>query len=133
MAITPAFTSAPIGKPKLLTTLDAAYTAPVTAVVDLLSGSTEVPAAGTRISSIEVQGAQAAIAACVVRIWIHDGTSYFLKKEIAVTAVTGSTTAVTASNLATFADFILPFGYKLAATISVTQNMVVVVNGGTLT
>jgi hypothetical protein len=133
MSNTPAFTSGPIGKPKLLTTLDAAYTAPVTAVVDLLSGSTEVPAAGTRISSIEVQGAQAAIAACVVRIWIHDGTSYFLKKEIPITAVTGSTTAVTASNLATFADFIVPSGYKLAATISVTQNMVVIVNGGILT
>ena len=80
---------------------------------------------GLRIDSIKVQACStsitAATAANLVQIWVWDGTNAYLNDEIAVTAVTPSTTAAAFTTLYVYAQpLVLPSTYKLYASLTVT-------------
>jgi len=65
-------------------TAETSLTAP-TNVATLATGG----ASGSRIDFIRIK-ATGTTTAGIVRLWIHDGSSYFLFREVAVTAITAS-------------------------------------------
>lgn len=114
-----------------LTTADTSLTAPTTVGTVLTAG-----ASGTRIDYIDIQGV-ATTTACLVNLFIYDGSTYILWTQVPVIAVTSSTTApafaaTLSSNVnANLMPLILPTGYSLRAAVSVTQTGVrVTAQGG---
>ena len=114
-----------------LTTADTSLTAPTTVGTVLTAGSS-----GTRIDYIDIQ-AVATTTASIINLFIYDGSNYILWTQVPVIAVTSSTTApafqaTLSSNVnANLMPLILPTGYSLRATVSVTQTGVrVTAQGG---
>ena len=80
---------------------------------------------GLRIDSIQVNacgtGITTANAANIVGIWLWDGTTAFMILEVAVTAVTPSTTAAAFTTTYTFpTPLVLPAAFALYASTTVT-------------
>lgn len=104
-----------------LTTADTSLTAPTTVGSILTAG-----ASGTRIDYIEVIGV-ATTTACIVNLFIYDGTNYILWQQVPVIAITSATTTPTfVANLSSNANanvmpLTLPTGYSLRATVTITQ------------
>lgn len=104
-----------------LTTADTSLTAPTTVGTVLTAGSS-----GTRIDYIEIQGV-ATTTACLVNLFIYDGSTYILWQQVPVIAITSSTTApafsttLSSNGNANVMPLTLPTGYSLRATVSVTQ------------
>lgn len=85
---------------------------------------------GSRIDSVTVV-ATGTTTAGVVRLFIHNGTAYFLWKEILVSAITPSTTVeVFRSVFIPDVPLVLPTGYSLRASTHVAENFCVHVSGG---
>jgi len=63
--------------------------------------------AGTRVAEIVVKCA-ATSAAALVRVFLYDGTTYFLFDEITVAAATSSSTAATTRVSSRYDNLILP-------------------------
>lgn len=90
-------------------------------IVQLLNTTTN----GCRIDSIQVNACStsitAATAANLVQIWIWDGTNAQLYTEIAVSALTPSTTTAAFTTTLTLTNpLVLPSTYKLFASVTVT-------------
>lgn len=114
----------------LLTTADTSLTAPTTVGTVLAAGSS-----GTRIDYIEIMGV-ATTTACLVNLFIYDGSTYHLWQQLPVQAVTTSTTApsyvanISSNGNANVMPLTLPTGYSLRATVTVTQTGVKVIAYG---
>lgn len=102
MALNPSFAATPRIGAVSISTQETSLTAP-TNVGILLTGV----AAGTRVNEIVVKCA-ANFAASVIRVFLHDGVSYFLFDEIVLTAVASSNTAASARVSSTYSNLILP-------------------------
>lgn len=74
---------------------------------------TAAPSAGRRYDKITI-AATGTTTAGVVRLFFYNGSAYRLWKEILVQAVTPST-SVAVWNYTLYETFVLPSGYKLAA------------------
>lgn len=90
-------------------------------IVQLLNTTTN----GCRIDSIQVNACSTSItastAANLVQIWIWDGTNAQLYTEIAVSALTPSTTTAAFTTTLTLTNpLVLPSTYKLYASVTVT-------------
>ena len=85
MAVTPVWSQVPRVATVLVSAANTGRDGTGT-IVDLLTGI----AAGTRIDRVQVN-AIGTTTAGVIRLWLHNGTGYFLLKEILVTAITPST------------------------------------------
>ena len=83
----------------------------------------------TRIDSIDIQ-ATATTAACLVWIWIYNGTTSYLWFEITMAGATGSATVPGDNKPVPVYNFIVPAGYQLYTSATVTQNMNVFARGG---
>ena len=92
------------------------------------------PACHAKISSIQAKCDLGANAACLVRIFVSDptGTTFYLKDEIALSAISGSTTVPTATNAILYSDFELQSGQKIVVTGSVSQVVNVIAQIGLL-
>ena len=114
-ASTPKFGSA------TLTTSDTSLTAPTTVGTIVSAG-----ASGTRIDYIEIQGI-ATTTACLVNLFVYDGTNYILWQQVPVIAITSSTTVpafvanLSSNSNSNVMPLTLPTGYSLRATATVTQ------------
>lgn len=86
---------------------------------------------GSRISKIEVK-AQVTTTNGMVRLFIHNGTAFFLWKEIPVTAATVSATVLAFSASLDFSNdpLILPTGYSLRVSTHNAEAMNVHARGG---
>lgn len=77
--------------------------------------------AGTRVSEIVVKVA-AGFAAAVVRVFLYDGTTYFLFDEITLTAVASSNTAASARVSTLYNNLILPSSsWSVRVTTTIAQ------------
>lgn len=115
MAADPAFAVIPRVGSVAISTAETSLTAP-TAFGTLITGV----AAGTRVAEIVVKCA-ATSSAAVVRVFLHDGTNYFLFDEIVVAAATSSNTATTTRVAVTYNNLILPsasWSVRVATTIA---------------
>lgn len=116
MATSPAFATTPRIGAVSIATADSSYTAP-TNVGTVLTGV----AAGTRISEVVVKCA-ATSAAAIVRLFLYDGTTYWLFDEVTITAATGSSTVQQTRASVVYNNLILPSAsWSLRATTSVSQ------------
>lgn len=127
MATSPAFAATPRVGAVSIATADSSYTAP-TNVGTLITGV----AAGTRISEIVVKCA-ATSAAAIVRIFLYDGTTYWLFDEVTVAAATGSATVQQTRVSTVYNNLILPSAsWSVRVTTSISQTTHVTALGADL-
>jgi hypothetical protein len=127
MATSPAFAITPRIGAVSIATAEASYTSP-TNFGTLITGA----ATGTRIAEIVVKLA-ATSAAAVVRVFLHDGTSYFLLDELTVAAATGSSTVQQTRVSNSYNNLILPSAsWSIRVTTSVAQTTHVTAFGADL-
>lgn len=115
MALEPQFAATPRIGSVSISTAETSLTAP-TAFGTVITGV----AAGTRVAEIVVKCA-ATSAAALVRVFLHDGTNYFLFDEITVAAATSSNTVATARVSTLYNNLILPsssWSVRVATTIA---------------
>jgi hypothetical protein len=99
-----------------IATADSSYTAPSN-VGTVLAGV----AAGTRVAEVVVKCA-ATSSAAIVRLFLYDGTNYWLFDEVTVAAATGSSTVQQTRVSVVYNNLILPSAsWSLRATTSVSQ------------
>lgn len=121
MATSPQYAATPRVGSATLTTADTSLTAPTTVGTILTAG-----ASGTRIDYVEVIGV-ATTTACLVNLFIYDGSTYILWQQVSVLPITTSTTTpsfvanLSSNNNANVFPLTLPTGYSLRATVTVTQ------------
>lgn len=127
MATRPAFADKPRAASVSVATAESSLTAP-TNFATLITGV----AAGTRVAEIAAK-ACSGFAACVVRVFLFDGTNYFLFDELVFTAVASSSTAASGRVTATYNNLILPSAsWSVRVTTSVAQTMHVTAMGADL-
>lgn len=127
MASSPSFAVTPRVGSVSISTADSSYTAP-TNVGTVLSGVST----GTRIAEVVVKCA-ATSSAAIVRLFLFDGTNYWLFDEIVVAAATGSATVATTRVSTTYNNLVLPSAsWSLRATTSVSQAVHVTALGADL-
>lgn len=127
MASSPVFATTPRIGAVSIATADSSYTAP-TNVGTLITGV----AAGTRISEIVVKCA-ATSSAAIVRIFLYDGSAYWLFDEITIAAATGSATVQQTRVSSVYNNLILPSAsWSIRVTTSVSQTTHVTALGADL-
>ena len=127
MATSPSFAVTPRIGAVSISTADSSYTAP-TSVGTLITGAST----GTRITEIVVKSA-ATSAAAVVRVFLYDGSTYWLFDELTVTAATGSSTVQQNRINATYNNLILPSAsWSVRVATSVSQATHVIAFGADL-
>jgi len=127
MASNPVFAVTPRIGAVSIATADSSYTAPSN-VGTLITGA----ATGTRIAEIVVKCA-ATSAAAIVRIFLYDGTTYWLFDEVIVANTTGSSTAAQTRVSTTYNNLILPSAsWSVRVTTSVAQTTHVIAFGADL-
>lgn len=126
---TPIFAQTPYAKTLTLAANTACTTRAPTATASLAGANiiafVPVSTNGLRIDSIQVNAIGTSIttanAANLVDIWLWDGTTAFMILEVAVTAVTPSTTVASFTTTYTFpAPLVLPAAFALYASTTVT-------------
>jgi len=116
MAASPVFAVTPRVAAVSIATADSSYTAP-TNVGTLITGAST----GTKINEIVVKNA-AISAAAIVRIFLYDGSTYWLFDEITVAAATGSSTVQQSRVSTLYNNLILPSAsWSVRVTTSVAQ------------
>ena len=127
---TPIFPVAPIVGIATLTSATAitsrANITGTTGLVQLTATSTN----GTRVDAITITGKGTTVAS-IVDIWIYNGTTSYLYAEIAVAAVTPSTTVVATTSTTTFTNLTLPPTYQLYVSEQVQTDLNIIAFGGT--
>lgn len=127
MAASPVFAVTPRVTAVSIATADSSYTAP-TNVGTLITGAST----GTRVAEIVVKNA-ATSAAAIVRVFLYDGTTYWLFDEITVAAATASSTVQTSRVSTLYNNLILPSAsWSVRVTTSVSQTTHVTALGADL-
>lgn len=113
MATSPSFAVTPRIGSVALGSADTSHTAP-TNVVTVMTGV----AAGTRIAEVVVQMTATVSAATMVRLFLYDGSTYYLFDEVAIPAATGSQSVKQTRVSATYNNLVLPSAsWSLRATV----------------
>lgn len=127
MASNPVFAVTPRIGAVSVATADSSYTAPSN-VGTLITGAST----GTRIAEIVVKCA-ATSAAAIVRIFLYDGSTYWLFDEVTVAAATGSSTVQQTRVSTTYNNLILPSAsWSVRVTTSIAQTTHVTAFGADL-
>ena len=116
MAVSPSFAAVPRIGNVSIATAESSYTSP-TNFGTLITGAST----GTRIAEIVVKNA-ATSAAAIVRIFLHDGSAYYLFDEVTIAAATGSATVQQTRVSTSYNNLILPSAsWTIRVTTSVSQ------------
>lgn len=127
MAAKPVFATTPRISAVTISTLEASLTAP-TNFGTVITGV----AAGTRVAEIVVKCAATSTAG-LVRLFLHDGTNYYLFDEIVVAAATSSASVATTRVSTSYNNLVLPSAsWTVRATTTVAQAIVVSALGADL-
>jgi hypothetical protein len=86
-------------------------------------------ASGSRIDEINVV-ATGTTTANVVRLFLFDGTTYFLLQEVLIAALTPSVTAPIVTYISTYSNLMLPNTWSLRATTNNAEAYRVIAFGG---
>ena len=116
MALEPAFAVTPRIGSVSISTAETSLTAP-TNFGTAITGVT----AGTRIAEIVVKCA-ATSAAALVRIFLYDGTTYYLFDEVVIAAATSSNTVATTRVSVAYSNLVLPSSsWSVRVTTTIAQ------------
>jgi hypothetical protein len=118
MASAPAYAATPVAWAGLVpATADTSLTAP-TNVTTLGSAG----ASGTKITQVDVIPV-ATVVAGLVGVFAYDGTTYHLVEAVTIAAGTVSTTAAPVKQVFTYDNLVLPSGWSLRVTTTVSGNV----------
>ncbi|NBU33473.1 hypothetical protein EBS40_02470 [bacterium] len=127
MATSPSFAATPRIGAVSIATADSSYTAPTNVGTVITGAST-----GTRIAEIVIKCA-ATSSAAIVRIFLYDGSTYWLFDEVTIAAATGSSTVQQTRVSTSYNNLILPSAsWSVRATTSVSQTTHVTALGADL-
>jgi hypothetical protein len=127
MAISPSFAATPRIGNVSISTAESSYTSP-TNFGTLITGAST----GTRIAEVVVKNA-ATSSAAIVRLFLHDGSTYYLFDEYTIAAATGSSTVQQTRVSTQYNNLILPnSSWTLRVTTSVAQTTHVTALGADL-
>lgn len=127
MALQPQFASTPRISSVSIATSDSSYTSPTNFGTLITAAAT-----GTRVAEIVVKGA-ATTTAAQIRVFLYDGSTYYLFDEIPLAAATGSATVAQARTSTTYTNLILPSNsWSLRVSTSVSQTTHVTALGADL-
>jgi hypothetical protein len=124
MATSPNFAATPRVGAALISTADTSRTSPTNVGTVLTAGSS-----GSRIDEINVV-AMGTTTANVVRLFLFDGTNYFLMQEVLITPLIPSVTAPVVTYTSTYSNLMLPSGWSLRATTNNAESYEVLAFGG---
>lgn len=124
MATTPNFASTPRCSSVAISTADTSRTAPTNVGTLFTAG-----ASGSRIDEIDIVAAGTSTAN-VVRIFIYNGSTYFLLQEILISAITPSASTVAFSTAITFNSLVIPSGSSVRVTTNNAEAYHVTAFGG---
>jgi hypothetical protein len=129
MATSPSFAVTPrIGSVALSGSADTSYTAP-TNIVTVITGV----AAGTRVAEVVVQMTATVSSATMVRLWLYDGSTYYLWDEVAIAAATGAQSVKQTRVSTSYTNLILPSAsWSLRATVHTVNAGIVTALGADL-
>lgn len=126
MASTPSFASTPKASAVVLAaTADTSRTAPTTVGTVFTAG-----ASGSRIDEVWITGVSASTTANQVRLFLYNGTTYYLLKEVLITAITASASVSAFTTTVFFSNLVLPSGWSLRATTNNAESYAVTALGG---
>lgn len=118
MANTPQFAATPACESaQVLTAETGTRLVPTNAVTIFTAG-----ASGSRIDELNISGLGTTVAN-VIHLYLYNGTTYYLLKDIATVATTASATAPSYQNTLTFSNLVIPTGYSLRATVGTTETI----------
>lgn len=116
MALNPTFAVTPRIGNVSIATADSSYTSP-TNVGNLITGASS----GTRVAEVVVKNA-ATSSTAIVRLFLHDGSTYYLFDEFPIVAATGSATVAQSRVSTSYNNLVLPNNsWSLRVTTSVSQ------------
>ena len=123
----PIFTLTSVAKPVAMTATANTSRTTFTTGTDLYTAGTN----GSLVERIKFE-ATATTTAGVLRVWIHDGSTYFMVDEILVTAITPSSTIAAFTSVWTPPGgyLLLPNGYKISATTHNAESFNALTMGG---
>lgn len=87
------------------------------------------PAGGARIEEISIK-ATVTTTAGMVRLWLHDGTTYYFWKEVLVPAITASATVASFEAVLGGLGLILENGWSIRAATEQAQRFDLVITRG---
>jgi hypothetical protein len=121
MASAPAFAATPRIGATTVSTANTARDGTGTVATVITAGSS-----GTQIREVNFKGIGTTAAADIV-LYVYDGTTYSVLTEVAVTAITASTTTASYSSSVRFDNLFLPSGWSLRASVTVVQSPAIAV------
>lgn len=124
MANNPSFAATPRVGLATVSTADTSRTSPSNAVTVFTAG-----ASGSRIDEIDIT-ATGTTTANMIRLWIYNGSTYYLIQEISVPAITPTTVISVFQSSSTYNNFMLQSGQSLRATTNNAESYNVVAFGG---
>lgn len=124
MATSPNFAATPRVGAVLISTADTSRTSPTNVGIVLTAGSS-----GSRIDEINVV-AMGTTTANVVRLFLFDGTNYFLMQEVLIAALIPSASLPVVTYTTTYNNLMLPSGWSLRATTNNAESYEVLAFGG---
>lgn len=124
MATTPNFASTVRCSSVSISTADTSRTAPTNVGTLFTAGSN-----GSRIDEIDITAAGTSTAN-VVRIFVYNGTTYFLLQEVLITAITPSASISSFSTAITFNSLVIPSGHSIRVTTNNAETYHVTAFGG---
>lgn len=126
MASTPSFVATPKVGIALVSTANANRDGTGTIETVFSAGAN-----GSRIERVVVE-ARSTTTAGMIRLFLHNGTTAFLWREVAVSAVTPSATVKTFREEIAVEDLVLQTGYSLRASTHNAENFNLIAFGGDL-
>jgi len=121
MAASPAFAATPVIGATTVSTANTARDGTGTVATVLTAGSS-----GTQIREIDLKGLGTTAAGLIV-LYVYNGTTFTPLTEVAVTAITASTTTASYSSSVRFDNLFLPNGWSLVASVTVAQSPAIAV------
>ena len=124
MAASPNFAATPRCGVVSISSADTSRTAPTNVGTVFTAG-----ASGSRIDEVTITAAGTSTAN-VVRLFIYDGSTYFLLQEVLITAITAAASQDSFSTTLTFNSLVIPSGFSLRATTNNAETYHVLAFGG---
>lgn len=118
MATAPAYAATPVIWSGLVPgTADTSWTAPTNQTTLGSAG-----ASGTKITQVDVIPAGTVVAG-LVNVFLYDGSAYHLLESVAIAAYTSSTTAAPPKQSFYYDNLVLPSGWSLRCTVTVSGDV----------
>ena len=124
MAASPNFAATPKVGAVVISTADTSRTAPTNVGTVFTAGSN-----GSRIDEVSIT-ATGTSTDNVVRLFLHNGSSYFLLEEVLIAALVPSTLVPVLTYTVTFNNLMLPNTWSLRATTNNAESYSVIAFGG---